>query len=194
MSEEDAIWNSSRTARQIRDLGLVENDIGRLLSLASSSLALLALPQTDAPDAGLPQGDERSEQFVAEVSKYFETLDSIQVALRSSLAYIRAARISPAVLTAPPAGFVPPPQGVGLPASPAPGGQMLLSDAGGGGGVKEQTRGLLEERVERDAWRGVLDALTRLRDARRAEAAGGGVAVAPVMGEGGDDVFMGAHG
>jgi hypothetical protein len=29
---------------------------------------------------------------------------------------------------------------------------------------------LLEERVERDAWRGALDALTRLRDARRAEA------------------------
>jgi hypothetical protein len=29
---------------------------------------------------------------------------------------------------------------------------------------------LLEERVERDAWRGALDALTRLRDGRRAEA------------------------
>ncbi|KAH9074812.1 hypothetical protein EDB83DRAFT_1872484 [Lactarius deliciosus] len=108
---EDVIWNSSRTARQIHDLGRVENDIGRLLSLASSSLALLALPQTDAPDAGLPQGDERSEQFVVEVGKYFETLDSIQMALaalRSSLAHIRAARISPAILTAPPAGFVPP--------------------------------------------------------------------------------------
>ncbi|KAH9030131.1 hypothetical protein EDB85DRAFT_1455323 [Lactarius pseudohatsudake] len=166
---EDVIWNSSRTARQIHDLGRVENDIGRLLSLASSSLALLALPQTDAPDAGLPQGDERSEQFVVEVGKYFETLDSIQMALRSSLAHIRAARISPAVLTAPPAGFVPPPQGVGLPSPPAPGGQQLSSDAGGGG-VKDQTRGLLEERVERDAWHGVLDALTRLRDARRAEA------------------------
>ena len=31
-------------------------------------------------------------------------------------------------------------------------------------------RGFLEELVERDAWHGVLDALTRLRDARRAEA------------------------
>ncbi len=30
------------------------------------------------------------------------------MALRSSLAHIRVARISPAVLTAPPAGFVPP--------------------------------------------------------------------------------------
>lgn len=192
------MWNSSRTARQIHDLGRVENDIGRLLSLASSSLALLALPQTDAPDAGLPQADERSEQFVAEVGKYFETLDSIQMALRSSLAHIRAARISPAVLTAPPAGFVPPPQGVGLPAPPAPGGQQPSSDAGGGGGgVKEQTRGLLEERVERDAWRGVLDALTRLRDVHRAEAAEREMAAVAVTNEGSggeDDIYMGAPG
>lgn len=55
--------------------------------------------------------------------------------------------------------------------------------------VKEQTRGLLEERVERDAWRGVLDALTRLRDARRAEAAERGMA-APADG----DIFMSAPG
>ncbi|KAI9447739.1 hypothetical protein H4582DRAFT_1896007 [Lactarius indigo] len=192
---EDVIWNSSRTARQIHDLGRVENDIGRLLSLASSSLALLSLPQTDAPDAGLPQGDERSEQFVVEVGKYFETLDSIQMALRSSLAHIRAARISPAVLTAPPVGFVPPPQGVGLPSPPAPGGLQLSSDADGEG-VKEQTRGLLEERVERDAWHGVLNALTRLRDARRAEVTERGVSatVTSEVGGGEDDVFMGAPG
>ena len=61
--------------------------------------------------------------------------------------------------------------------------------------MKEQTRGLLEERVERDAWHGVLDALTRLRDARNAEAAERGIAAAAFMSEaggGGDDVFMGA--
>src|SRR6266850_1923144 len=52
-----------------------QQDVGRLLSLASTSLALLALPQTDEPDAGLPEGDERSEQFVAKVGEYFETLD-----------------------------------------------------------------------------------------------------------------------
>jgi hypothetical protein len=95
------------------------------------------------------------------------------MALRSSLAHIRAARISPAVLTAPPAGFVPPPQGVGLP-FPLPPGVLDRSSTGTGaeGGhppkAKEKTRGLLEERVERDAWRGALDALTRLMDARRA--------------------------
>ncbi|KAH9983222.1 hypothetical protein BJV77DRAFT_954616, partial [Russula vinacea] len=130
---------SSRTASQIHDLGRVEKDIGHLLSLASTSLALLSLPQTDAQDDGLPEGDERSEQFVAKVGEYFETLDGIQMALRSSLAHIRAARISPAVLTAPPAGFVPPPQGVGLPFPTLRG--------------LRTTRGLLEERVERDAWR-----------------------------------------
>lgn len=50
-------------------------DISRLLSLAGSSISLLTLPQTDGPDDGLPQGDERSEQFVLEVSEYFERLD-----------------------------------------------------------------------------------------------------------------------
>lgn len=50
-------------------------DIGRLLSLAASSASLLTLPQTDGPDDGLPQGEERSEQFVLEVSEYFERLD-----------------------------------------------------------------------------------------------------------------------
>jgi hypothetical protein len=73
--DADPIWSSSRTARQIHDLGRVEKDIGHLLSLASTSLALLSLPQTDAPDENLPEGDERSEQFVAKVGEYFETLD-----------------------------------------------------------------------------------------------------------------------
>ena len=94
------------------------------------------------------------------------------MALRSSLAHICAARISPAVLTAPPAGFVPPPQGVGLPFSSGPSDRAGASGTSGDGARPgEKTRGLLEERVERDAWRGALDALTRLRDARRAEAA-----------------------
>ena len=96
------------------------------------------------------------------------------MALRSSLAHIRAARISPAVLTAPPAGFVPPPQGVGLP-FPLPSGGTG-AEGGSHPQAKEKTRGLLEERVERDAWRGALDALTRLMDARRAtESADSGV-------------------
>jgi hypothetical protein len=94
------------------------------------------------------------------------------MALRSSLAHIRAARISPAVLTAPPPGFVPPPQGIGLPLPHPPG--PANRDAGGSGvegshsQANEKTRGLLEERVERDAWRGALDALTRSMNARRA--------------------------
>ena len=52
-----------------------EQDISRLLSLAASSISLLTLPQTDGPDDGLPQGGERSEQFVLEVSEYFDLLD-----------------------------------------------------------------------------------------------------------------------
>lgn len=50
-------------------------DISRLLSLAASSISLLTLPQTDGAETHLPQGAERSEQFVLEVSEYFERLD-----------------------------------------------------------------------------------------------------------------------
>ncbi|KAF8624224.1 hypothetical protein AX15_005990 [Amanita polypyramis BW_CC] len=91
-SEIDPVWAASRTARQIYALGEVEKvrpkanrvssyvddehkDITRLLSLAASSISLLTLPQTDGPEDNLPQGEERSEQFVLEVSEYFERLE-----------------------------------------------------------------------------------------------------------------------
>lgn len=148
----DPIWTTSRTARQIYALGEVEKDITRLLSLAASSISLLTLPQTDGPDDNLPQGEERSEQFVLEVSEYFERLDSIQNAIRSSLAHIRHARIAPSAINAPPPGFIPPSLGVGLPQSEGDDGK--------------KNRGLQEERIERDAWQGILAALTRLRAAQ----------------------------
>jgi len=147
----DPIWTTSRTARQIYALGEVEKDITRLLALAASSMSLLTLPQTDLPEENLPQGEERSEQFVLEVSEYFERLDSIQVALRSTLAHIRHSRIAPSAINAPPLGFVPPSLGIGLAAD---------------GGTSTTNRGLQEERIERDAWKGILDALTRLKSAR----------------------------
>jgi len=131
-------------------------DITRLLALAGSSIDLLTLPQTDGPDDNLPQGEERSEQFVLEVSEYFERLDSIQVAIRSSLAHIRQSRIAPSAITAPPHGSVPPSLGVGLPAG----------DHGTSATAGKSNRGLQEERMERNAWVGIHDALTRLKAAR----------------------------
>lgn len=127
----------------------------------------------DDPDDTLPQGEERSEQFVLEVSEYFERLDvqilfcssnlhpdhsylikSVQVAIRSSLAHIRHSRIAPSAIDAPPPNFIPPSLGVGLPPDGAP---------------TRRNRGLQEERVERDAWKGILAALTRIKEARDQE-------------------------
>ena len=140
--------------------------------MAASSISLLTLPQTDGPEDNLPQGEERSEQFVLEVSEYFERLDvrtsfdsplntshtlnaqSIQVAIRSSLAHIRHSRIAPSAINAPPPGFIPPSLGVGLPSDD---------------GSSRRDRGLQEERVERDAWKGILAALTRLKAAQDAK-------------------------
>lgn len=41
-------------------------------------MALLTLPQTDSAEDALPQGEERSEKFVLEVSEYFSLLDASQ--------------------------------------------------------------------------------------------------------------------
>lgn len=136
----------------------MDKDITRLLALAASSISLLTLPQTDSPDDNLPQGEERSEQFVLEVSEYFERLDSIQLALRSSLAHIRHSRIAPSAINAPPPGFIPPSLGIGLPSE---------------GSSSQTNRGLQEERVDRDAWKGILAALNRVKQARDAAASQG---------------------
>ena len=68
--------------------------------------------------------------------------------MRSSLAHIRHSRIAPSAINAPPPGFVPPSLGVGLP----PEGNLI-----------QKNRGLQEERVEREAWREILNALTRMK-------------------------------
>lgn len=83
---------------------------------------------------------------------------SIHIAIRSSLAHIRQSRIAPSAINAPPPNFIPPPLGVGLPSSDAD-------------GAARGERGLQEERVERDAWKGILDALTRIKEARDREQA-----------------------
>lgn len=73
------------------------------------------------------------------------------MAIRSSLAHIRHSRIAPSAINAPHPGFVPPSLGVGLPAE---------------GSTIRKNKGLQEERVECDAWKGILTALTRLKDAQ----------------------------
>ena len=73
------------------------------------------------------------------------------MALRSSLAHIRHSRIAPSAINAPPPGFVPPSLGVGLPSE---------------GSSSQSNRGLQEERVDRDAWKGILAALIRVKETR----------------------------
>ena len=72
------------------------------------------------------------------------------MALRSSLAHIRHSRIAPSAINAPPPGFIPPSLGVGLPSE----------------GSSQTNRGLQEERVDRDAWKGILAALIRIKEVR----------------------------
>lgn len=79
-------------------------------------------------------------------------MQAVHIAIRSSLAHIRQSRIAPSAINAPAPGFVPPSLGVGIPSSD--------------GTYEKGSRGLQEERVERDAWKRILDALQRLQEAR----------------------------
>lgn len=77
----------------------------------------------------------------------------MQSSLRASLAHIRQARVAPSAIVAPLPGAVPPALGVGLPSAVAPADTSVAA-------------GLQEERVARDSWVGVRDALERLKAAR----------------------------
>lgn len=145
-----------------------------MLEHAATSISLLTLPEMDSETEPLPKGDERSEMFVLEANKYFETLDasilliyyapkinfpsqSIHLALRTVLAHLRHTRTSPNSIIAPPPNFIPPSFGVGLPMDPsAP--QPKPKPEG-------TLRGLQETRIERDAWRSLVEALQRLKEA-----------------------------
>ena len=90
--------------------------------------------------------------------------------MRSTLAHIRQSRIAPSAIDAPPPNFIPQPAGVG---TPLPSSTLPEAGATKNKNIEEDDmilkRGLQEERVNRDAWRGILDALTRLKQARDRE-------------------------
>lgn len=79
-------------------------------------------------------------------------MKAVQLGLRRALASVRANRIAPSSINAPPSYFVPQSLGVGT----------LTVDSEPVFGRESKTLGLQEARLERDAWRGIEDALSRL--------------------------------
>lgn len=174
--EEDLKWESSRAYQAIKELKHVDKDIAKMLSLASSSILLLALPQTDNAQDGseyLPKGEERSEQFVLEVSEYFQLLDNIQEKIREAIARVRQYRINPSVIDASLPNSIPPTFGVGLPQSQFEEDESTgNANAEGVNGKDEKKkatvrdRGLQETKVERDAWKRLYENLKKEKEKR----------------------------
>ena len=90
--------------------------------------------------------------------------------MRSALAQIRQSRVAPSAINAPSAGFVPRSSGVGTPSlsDGIPGtADSSIGTSNATSNSRQQSKwGLQEERISRDAWKGMLDALTRLRAIR----------------------------
>lgn len=108
-------------------------------------------------------------------------MQQIHINIRSTLAHIRQSRIVPSAIDAPPNNFIPQPSGVGTPSldtekhengdglsstSQPKRSQNTTTAKVNGSAFAEPKRGLQEERINRDAWRGILDALRRLKEAR----------------------------
>jgi len=181
---QDRIWESSSTAKQIRQLCDAEVEIANLLRMAASVMKLLALPdpqaqlpgntvngdgESQAPNEPTPSemlahkeatatGEERGELLVERVGQYYDTLDLIQHVLRRSLYDLRQRKISPTSITAPPPDFVPPALGVGP--------SRHATTTGGLEERETDRQGLQETRVERAAWLGVVNALENLKRLR----------------------------
>lgn len=97
----------------------------------------------------------------------FVNVKQIHINIRSTLAQIRQSRIAPSAINAPPPNFVPQPSGVGTPSLGTTSGEEGPERKGYT--KSEPRRGLQEERVNRDAWKGILEALQRLKAARERE-------------------------
>lgn len=186
--QSDSIWDSAQSAKHIQRLGQVEQDIVRLMELASECMSLLALPQTDSPDKPLPVGPPRSQAFATNAEQYFQTLDAIQVGIRTSIARVRSARIPPGALRAPDARMVTPRAlGTGIPSTNSSSGESKETQRAGVGpdpdamAVDEslgETKtaaaakssslsgesgiGFQERKVEADAWAGLALALRQV--------------------------------
>lgn len=115
-------------------------------------------------------------------------MQQIHISMRSTLAHIRQSRIAPSAITAPPPTFIPQTAGVGTPGvnsdlkdsttipsttDPTASAPAATANTGAADTKKKDSaqarRGLQEERMHRDAWRGILDALTQLKEARDRE-------------------------
>jgi len=150
-------------AEQLQSLNAVEEDIARVLRLASQIVSLLTIPvpppedEEPSEDEGLQlDSDEREARLNEMMDGYFRLLEGIHLTIRTTLATLRAARVSPALLMES-ADKEPPSYGASLP-RPQPNG---TKDDG------EQKLGLYEKRAMRDAWVNVAKAMEQLKERGR---------------------------
>jgi len=147
-------------AEQLQALNAVEEDIARVLRLASQIVSLLTIliptpeDQEPSPEEGHElDAEEREARLEEMIEEYFRLLEGIHLTIRTTLATLRAARVSPALLMES-ADKEPPSYGASLPRPQANG----TKEDG------EQKLGLYEKRVMRDAWVNMAKAMEQLKE------------------------------
>ncbi|KZT51122.1 hypothetical protein CALCODRAFT_152393 [Calocera cornea HHB12733] len=153
---------ASTAGQQLAALNAVEQS----LRLAAAAMSLLTLPiplpegeeqlPNEDPDVDPEERERRLEELL---EQYFQLIDNIHISIRTTLATLRAQRVSPALLMDS-TGREPPTYGASIP-----------SEDGPGNSDDDDRLGLYEKRMARDAWQKVVKAMEGLREARRAQRA-----------------------
>ncbi|MBW0522726.1 hypothetical protein O181_062441 [Austropuccinia psidii MF-1] len=165
-SENSPASSSNRSDQRIKELGMVEEQLAKLLSLAGLTLQHLTPPDDE-------QHSSTTDGFSNVVAEYFETLNQIQLGLRTSMSHLRAARISTRILFEPVHTTIPNcPVGLGnlsTIASPV----NTEGSAGQPSGSHARTSLSLASLVaERDAWKDLVDSLEQIKSTRGAKQSG----------------------
>ncbi|EJU06138.1 hypothetical protein DACRYDRAFT_103086 [Dacryopinax primogenitus] len=154
---------TSVASQQLEALNGVEEDIAQSLRLASAAMSLLTLPipipegEEQLPNENPEADPEERERRLEEVlEQYFQLIDNVHISIRTTLATLRAQRVSPALLMDS-TGREPPTYGASIPSE----------DEVPGEEKDEDKLGLYEKRMARDAWQHVVKAMAELRLARR---------------------------
>ncbi|KAF8312224.1 hypothetical protein DL93DRAFT_2082335 [Clavulina sp. PMI_390] len=169
MSEGDSVWSSS-SARQIRALGNVEKEVAELLQQAARMLERQRIPALGEHSL---TSEEWNDMIVKEATAYFDKLDSIQGKLRRVLLDMRTRRMTPASLNLAATTLGSATLPASTPKQPTPPSSFLGEVSGPApprGGDDLDNMNFQEARLERDAWRGISDALEKLSNLRKAHA------------------------
>ncbi|CAH7670777.1 hypothetical protein PPACK8108_LOCUS5511 [Phakopsora pachyrhizi] len=103
--EDGGHSGSGTSAQRIKELAIVEHQLSSLLNLAGEAIGCLSNNLSSEREEENEEGEgaviDQTERFSDSIVEYFETLNKIQLGLRTSMSHIRTSKISTRILFEP---------------------------------------------------------------------------------------------